>query len=73
MRLVALQGSLPFVGSGELQKHLFYGTALILLFIGTLSSVFRDDIEAKVVSVVSASILLFVAALHYVRRHQSLP
>lgn len=55
-----------------IQKHLFYGTFLVLVFLGSLSSVFREDFEAKVVSVACASILFVLAALHYVQRHRAL-
>ncbi|MGN6499759.1 MAG: hypothetical protein ACTHKM_06400 [Tsuneonella sp.] len=56
-----------------LQKHLFYGTLLILLFLGTLSAVFRSDIAGKIVTVVCAAILFGIAVVHYVGRHKSLP
>ena len=59
--------------SRRIQKHLFYGALLVWVFIGSLSSVFRDDVEAKVVSVICASILFVLASLHYVQRHRALP
>jgi hypothetical protein len=59
--------------SNGFQKHLFYGTVLVLLFMGTLSSVFRADVEAKMVSTACASILFLIAIMQYVQRHRSLP
>lgn len=55
------------------QKHIFYGTTLVLLFLGTLSPVFRADFEAKIVSVVCATILFVLSVAHYVCPHRSLP
>ena len=55
------------------QKHMFYGTLLVLLFLGTLSAVFRADFGSKVVTVVCASILFAIAVVHYVWRHRSFP
>ena len=51
-----------------IQKHLFYGTILVLLYLGSLGSVFRDDFEAKVVSVSCATVLFALSVLYYVRR-----
>ena len=59
--------------NSRFQKHLFYGTLLVLLFMGTLSSVFRDDWEGKVVSVVCAITLFAVAVGYYILKHRSLP
>lgn len=55
------------------QKHFFYGTLLALLFLGTLSAVFRTDFEAKVVTVVCAALLFAIAVAHYLRRHKFFP
>ena len=55
------------------QKHLFYGTLLVLLFLGSLSAVFRTDFEAKVATVVCASILFVTSIAHYVSRNRSFP
>ena len=52
----------------SIQKHLFYGTILVLLYLGSLSSVFRDDDEAKVVSVVCATMLFALSVLYYLSR-----
>ena len=57
----------------SIQKHLFYGTLLTLLFLGTLSAVFRTDVTGKVVTVVCATILFAIAVAHYVWRHKSFP
>ena len=51
-----------------IQKHLFYGTMLILGYLGSLGSVFRDDFEAKVVSVACATVLFALSVLYYLRR-----
>jgi predicted membrane protein len=56
-----------------MQKHLFCGTLLLLLFMGSLSSVFRADFEAKVVTVVCATILFGISVLHYALRNARLP
>ncbi len=56
-----------------IRKHLFYGTLLVFLFLGSLSSVFRGDMPAKVVSITCASILFFLAARYYAHRHRALP
>ena len=64
---------MKFVETHPLQKHLFYGTVLVLLFLGTMSSVFRTDIEAKIISVACASVLFLISVRHYVRWHRSLP
>ncbi len=55
------------------QKHIFYGTLLVCLFLGTLCAVFRADFEAKVVTVVCATILFAISIAHYVSRHRSFP
>jgi hypothetical protein len=55
-----------------IQKHLFYGTLLVLIFLGSLSGVFRTDTEAKVVSVVCATILFGLAMVLYLRRNGTL-
>ena len=56
-----------------LQKHLFYGTLLVLLLLGAMSGVFRTDVTAKIVSVVCAGVLFLISVSHYVRWHRSLP
>jgi hypothetical protein len=61
------------VRTNSIQKHLFYGALLVVVFLGSLSSVFRDDFETKVVSVVCASILFVIASLLYLQRHRALP
>lgn len=57
----------------RLEKHLFYGTLLVLLFMGTLGSVLRDDLTGKVVTAVCGTILFAMAVVHYVSRHRSFP
>lgn len=57
----------------EIRKHIFYGTLLVCLFLGSLSSVFRDDFSGKAVSVVCATILFAISVTHYVWRHRSQP
>jgi len=59
--------------TGDIRKHLFYGTVLILLFMGSLGSVFRDDFTGKVVTVVCSTILFSIAVVHYVWRHRLFP
>ena len=59
--------------TSSFQKHLFYGTALVLLFLGSLSAVFRTDFAGKAVTVVCATILFAIAVAHYVWRHRSFP
>ena len=51
-----------------IQKHLFYGTILVLLYLGSMSSVFRDDYEAKVVSMVCATGLFALSVAYYLSR-----
>ena len=69
----ALHPCQPNPVDAHFRKHLLYGTLLVCAFLGSVSSVFRDDFAAKVVSVVCASILFTGAALYYVRHHRSLP
>ena len=57
----------------RIQKHLFYLTLLVLLLMGSLSSVFRNDFGAKVVTTVCAATLFGLAVLHYVRLNTKLP
>jgi hypothetical protein len=57
----------------SLENHMFNGTGLVMLFLGSLSTVFRDDIEAKVVSVVCSTTLFLMAVLSYVRRQRQVP
>ncbi len=52
----------------SIQKHLFYGTFLVLLYLGSLSSVFRDDYVAKVVSAGCSTTLFALSLLYYVSR-----
>ena len=56
-----------------IQKDLFYGTLLVCLFLGSLSSVFRDDLTGKIVSIACVTILFAVAVWHYLSRHRSFP
>jgi hypothetical protein len=73
LRLRPNEGSNTGMRSSSLNKHLFYGTMLVLLFLGSLGAVFRDDVEGKVVTVVCATVLFLIAILSYVRRHRLLP
>jgi hypothetical protein len=57
----------------EIRKHIFYGTLLVCLFLGTLGSVFRGDFTGKAVTVVCAAILFAISVAHYIWRHRSLP
>jgi hypothetical protein len=57
----------------RIQKRLFYGTLLIIVFLGSLSSVFRAELEAKLVSVVCSGILFVFAALYCFRGRRALP
>ena len=50
-----------------IQKHLFYGTLLVLLYLGSLSSVFRDDKTGAVVTVVCATVLFVLSLLFYIK------
>ena len=54
--------------TASIEKHLFYGTNLVLLYLGSLGSVFRNDDEAKVVSFVCATILFALSVLYYLNR-----
>ncbi len=56
-----------------LRKHMFYGVVLVMLFIGSLSSVFRGDFDAKVVSVICSTSLFVMAALLYVKHNKRFP
>ncbi len=53
------------------QKHLFHGTLLVLLFLGALSSVFRTDFGGKVVTTVCVFVLFSLSVLNYVRRQRA--
>ena len=55
------------------QKHLFYGTLLVLIFIGSVSAIFREDEAAKIVAGVCCIILFVMAILLYRREHSRLP
>lgn len=55
------------------RKHIFYGTLLMMLFIGALSSVFRADYEARIVTVVCVGVLATLSLWLYVGKHRSLP
>jgi hypothetical protein len=57
----------------NVQKHFFYGTLLVLLLLGALGSVFRSDLEAKVVAAVCSTILFAIVGLSHFRRHRDLP
>ena len=48
-----------------IQKNLLYGTVLILLYLGSLSSVFRDDMTGKAVTVVCATALFALSVLYH--------
>ena len=73
LRFALLESRLGLVKRLNVQKHLFYGTLLILLLLGALGSVFRSDFEAKVVSAVCATVLFAISGLSYFRRHGALP
>jgi hypothetical protein len=49
-----------------IQKHLFYGTVLVLLYLGSLSSVFRDDTTGRVFTLVCATVLFALSVLFYI-------
>ena len=55
------------------QKHIFSGTLLAMLSLGALSSVFRTDNEARIVSLVCVGNLGALSMWLYVGRHWSLP
>jgi hypothetical protein len=56
-----------------IQKHIFYVTILILLFMGGVASIFRSDFEAKAVS--AACVLMMAAGnlFWYCRSNKTLP
>ncbi len=55
-----------------LRKHVFYVTVIILLFMGSIGSVFRSDFEAKIVSVICALALTLVGLISYFRARNEL-
>ncbi len=57
--------------TSSIQKHLFYGTLLVLLFLGTLSAVFRTDFEGKAVTVICATALFAIAVRQYLSSHRT--
>ena len=56
----------------KVEKHLYYGTLLSVLVLGSLASVVRSDLEAKIVSAVCSTILFSIAALAYFRGQRAL-
>ena len=57
----------------NVRKWIFYYTLIIMLFIGSISAVWRDDAEAKWVSVVSAFISAILLVFSFHRLGKRLP
>ncbi len=59
----------------QLERRVMFRRAmkLLLLFLGTLSAVFRTDFEGKIVTAVCAAILFVIAVKYYLSHHRSLP
>lgn len=66
IEFAAVAGQQARMQPATIQKHIFYGTVLILLYLGSLSSVFRADIESKVVTIVCATVLFVLSVLFYI-------
>ena len=56
----------------SIRKHMFYGTILLLMFMGSLAGVFRNDFEAKVVNFICVAILTAICLISYINSHKRL-
>jgi len=53
-------------------KHIFYGSLIVVLFLGSVSSVFRTDLAAQIVAIFSSLILTTCTALYYRQNHSKM-
>lgn len=56
----------------NIRKHVFYIGIMLILFLGSLSAIFRDDFQGDLVSAICCSVISLIMVYAYMNHHKQL-